>query len=215
MRLVERIFRQWWWRLPDGCKAVALTFDDGPHPTTTPALLSALNRLQIPATHFLLGSRCADNIALVGELCAAGQTVGSHGFDHASLLFRSAAYQRNSLRRTERALLDVLPEPLRLFRPPYGCFNAATPHLLAAMNYSGVLWSLHARDWEEQTEARLWKRLERGLHEGAIILLHDGHPSTAAVIRILPRLAEEVARRGWSFVALNRLRNPSGNRVCS
>lgn len=215
MRLAERIFPQWLWRLPAGCKAVALTFDDGPHSATTPLLLAALNRLQIPATHFLLGSRCVDNLTLVRELQATGQTIGNHGFDHTSLLFRSAAFQQGNLRRTEDVFLKVLPEPPRLFRPPYGSFNMATLRLLRCMNYAGVLWSLNARDWGKREETSLWKRLERGLHEGAIILLHDGHPATGAVIRLLPRLADEVARRGWSFVPLNRIETLNGNRVCS
>jgi peptidoglycan/xylan/chitin deacetylase (PgdA/CDA1 family) len=215
VRLVERVFPQWLWRLPAGCKAVAVTFDDGPLPATTPLLLAALNRLQIPATHFLLGSHCAENPALVRELHAAGQTVGSHAFDHTSLFFRSAAFQRGSLRRTEDVLLKVLPEPSRLFRPPYGRFNMATMRLVRHMNYVGVLWSLSARDWDERAADLLWKRLERGLHEGAIILLHDGHPSAPAVVRLLPRLADEVARRGWSFVPLNRTEIFNGNRVCS
>ena len=214
MRLVERVFHRWWWRLPDGCKSVALTFDDGPDATTTPALLAVLDRLRIPATHFLLGSRCAENVTLVRELHAAGHSIGNHGFEHASLLLRSASFQRDSIRRTEEALHAVLPEPLRLFRPPYGHFNMATTGLLRRMDYTGVLWSLNARDWGERGETALWKRLERNLHEGAIILLHDGHSATAMVVRLLPRLADEVARRGWSFVALSRCGDSNGDLVC-
>jgi peptidoglycan/xylan/chitin deacetylase (PgdA/CDA1 family) len=208
------VFHRWLWRLPGGCKSVALTFDDGPHATTTPALLAALGRLQIPATHFLLGSRCAHHAALVRELAAAGQTIGNHGFDHRSLLLRSARCQEDSIRRADEAIHAVLHESPRLFRPPYGHFNVATTGLLQAMTYTGVLWSLNARDWGERGESALWKRLERNVHEGAIILLHDGHPATAAVVRLLPRLADEVARRGWSFVSLKSFGDSHRNRLC-
>jgi peptidoglycan/xylan/chitin deacetylase (PgdA/CDA1 family) len=207
VRLVEQIFPQWLWRLPAGCKSVALTFDDGPHPDTTPLLLETLHRYQIPATHFLLGSRCAASPALVRKLWDAGQTLGSHGFDHTSWLFRSAAFQRDSLQRAERVLHEVLSEALALFRPPYGRFNLATVNLLGARGLKGVLWSLDAQDWREDAAEGVWSRVKRGLHEGAIILLHDGHPATAATASMLPRLADEVARRGWSLVSLKAFGN--------
>ena len=202
-RLVERIFPQWVWRLPVGCKSIALTFDDGPHPDTTPALLAALQQLQIPSTHFVLGSRCQENAPLIEAVRSSGHVIGSHGFDHASLAFKSASYQRETIRRTEDVIVNVLHERPHLFRPPYGHFNPLTSTVLRRVKYTGVMWSLHVHDWAEQSLETLWKRLKNGLHEGAVIVLHDAQPTTDKVIRILPRLADETARRGWSFVTLS------------
>jgi S-adenosylmethionine:diacylglycerol 3-amino-3-carboxypropyl transferase len=68
-----------------------------------------------------------------------------------------------------------------------------------------------ARDWVEQTDDELWQRLRSQLHEGAIMVLHDGHPTTARVVRLLPRLADEVRKRGWTFVPLLPSALISGN----
>jgi peptidoglycan/xylan/chitin deacetylase (PgdA/CDA1 family) len=214
VRLVERVFGSWLWRLPEGSQSVALTFDDGPDPATTPALLTALQSLGISATHFLVGSRCRENLSLAGELSSAGQVVGNHGFDHQSFFLRSGTFQRDSILRTERMLVQVLPEPLHLFRPPYGRFNLSTSGVLRRTGYRGVLWSLGAKDWREQRENVLWDRLKHGLHEGAIILLHDGHPATEVVIHLLPRLAEEVAHRGWRFVPLRSAETADRSGMC-
>jgi peptidoglycan/xylan/chitin deacetylase (PgdA/CDA1 family) len=203
VRFVERIFPQWLWRLPSASKSVALTFDDGPHPDTTPALLTTLKQLRIPATHFILGSRAQNNSQLVEAIHAAGHTIGSHGFNHVSFAFKPPSFQRETIHKTNETVFNILHEQLCLFRPPYGHFNPFTSTVLQQMEQRGVMWSLHARDWKNQSGETLWERIKSGLHEGAIIVLHDGHPTTAATIRILPRLADEISRRGWSFTALD------------
>jgi peptidoglycan/xylan/chitin deacetylase (PgdA/CDA1 family) len=194
---------RWVWRLPPGQKRVALTFDDGPHPETTPLLLDALERLAIPATHFVIGCQCSANAALLRRAAAHGHIVGSHGFEHRSLLLRSTRYQRDSIDSTNRILHEILGEDCRLFRPPFGQFGPWTTSLLRDMNLIGVIWSVIVRDWVPREVNRLASRLDDRLHDGAIIVLHDGHPTTPAVIRLLPQLSEAVRRRGWSFVTLS------------
>jgi peptidoglycan-N-acetylglucosamine deacetylase len=88
------------------------------------------------------------------------------------------------------------------FRPCYGQFNPLTINVLRRLGYTGVLWSLIAYDWLEQSEVDLWHGIRSKLHDGAIIVLHDGHATTPTMIRTLARLAEDVARRGWTFVPL-------------
>ncbi len=102
-------------------------------------------------------------------------------------------------------MASIRPNVLRLFRPPFGHFNLSTTPLLRRLNYRGILWSHHIADWRQQSRAELETRLVRGLHSGCILLLHDAKPTTQSVIETLPRLADEVARRGWHFVTLAHL----------
>ncbi|HEY3294325.1 MAG TPA: polysaccharide deacetylase family protein [bacterium] len=211
VRLREKIFRRWLWRLPPHSGAVALTFDDGPDAQTTPSLLAELARLGIVSTHFLVGERAAAAPSLVEETRAAGHAVANHSFQHKSFLWRPGTYQEESLRAADAILTAGTGERCSFFRPCFGQYNNWTQGVLERLGYAGVLWSVIASDWTEQTDEQLWQRLQPQLHEGAIIVLHDGHPTTARVVRLLPRLADEVGKRGWTFVPLLPSTFISGN----
>jgi peptidoglycan-N-acetylglucosamine deacetylase len=201
-RLREIICSGWLWRLKPGSNRVVLTFDDGPHIDTTPSLLAELDRLKIPTTHFVIGSHCARCVDLVRQVADSGHVIGNHGFEHRGFAFMSRAGQQTSISAADSEIRRALGIGCTLFRPPFGSLNMWTRPTLQSLGYRGVLWSVIARDWAAQSEGDLWSHLSSQLHDGAIIVLHDGHPTTAGVIRILPRLAEEIARRGWSFTHL-------------
>jgi peptidoglycan-N-acetylglucosamine deacetylase len=209
--LREHIFRRWVWHLPPHSGAVALTFDDGPDPQTTPPLLAELDRLKIPSTHFLVGERAAAARELVKEIHAAGHVLANHAFQHESFLLRTRDHQHDSILAADRIISDCTGVRCSLFRPCFGQYNNWTQPVLERLCYTGVLWSVIARDWVEQTDDELWQRLRSQLHEGAIMVLHDGHPTTARVVRLLPRLADEVRKRGWTFVPLLPSALISGN----
>jgi peptidoglycan-N-acetylglucosamine deacetylase len=200
--LVERVCSNWVWRLPPGQGLIALTFDDSPDSTTTHSLLAALDSAEIKATFFLNGENCAANAKVLREAADRGHILANHGHCHRSHLFRAAAFQRRNILAADEELqrLDIPSE--RLFRPPYGSFNPLTSHVLKRIGYVGVLWSLMVWDWLEQDASIIWNRLESGLHDGAIIVLHDSHSTTKNVIGLIPRLAETVYQRGWRFVPL-------------
>jgi peptidoglycan/xylan/chitin deacetylase (PgdA/CDA1 family) len=202
-RLRERLFPSWLWRLPPGSGQIALTFDDGPDSATTPQLLEALVRHSIPATHFVTGNRCETNGSLLRDLHDAGQVIANHGYVHRPLILNSTRAQIASIAATQRAVHAAtgrLPAPL--FRPPHGLFNPATAQALKATGQRGILWSVMLWDWKPQPEEKLWRRLATELSDGAIIVLHDAHPTTSALLPLLPRLADEIGRRGWHFVTL-------------
>ncbi|RPH94596.1 polysaccharide deacetylase family protein [candidate division KSB1 bacterium] len=204
-RIREFVFPHWLWRLPSGSRSIALTFDDGPHPETTPALLQVLNRLQITSTHFVLGTRCRENTGLLRDLTGCGQTVANHGFQHVGFTCLTPTQQMQSILAADEAIKDSIGISARFFRPPFGRFNPWTARILNKIGYRGVMWSVMVADWIDQSDDALWLRLQQSLHEGAIVVLHDGQPTTENVIRLLPRLAEEVKRRGWKFADLPSL----------
>ena len=202
-RLFEHLFPQWLWRLPAGQRRIALTFDDGPDRRTSPALLALLRELEIPATFFLLGERVAENAAIFKDSEPHEHALAVHGFYHANHRFYSRRALRGSIQKTEDIMQASGLQTIKLFRPPYGAFNPFHHSELKHIGYRGVLWTAHVHDWRPQPLQTLEVRLRRTFFDGSIVLLHDGFQSQVqAVMKLLPRLAEEARKHGFRFVSL-------------
>ncbi|HVM66178.1 MAG TPA: polysaccharide deacetylase family protein [Acidimicrobiales bacterium] len=196
------------WRGPE-VPAVALTFDDGPDPLTTPSMLDRLDELGLPATFFCLGEHAAAHPDLVAEALRRGHQVETHGYAHAHHFARPPWWVRGDLERAlgAMALAGVRP---RWFRPPYG--QATGPTLLEARRHglAPVLWSAWGREWDEPDAGAVARRVTSGLHPGAIVLLHDADVdsppgSCRRTHDALGAIAEGIAARGLRAVTLDRL----------
>ncbi len=177
-----------------GAGGVALTFDDGPHPEGTPAILEVLARAGALATFFVVGEQVRRRPALVAEIAAAGHLVGLHGDRHRLQLRLGAAALRDDLRRGSAAIEDALGHGPVWHRPPYGIYS---PSGLLAARSAGLrplLWSRWGKDWRKfTTPARIAARVLPGVLPGDVILLHDAdfysargsHRRTAAALGLI------------------------------
>jgi peptidoglycan/xylan/chitin deacetylase (PgdA/CDA1 family) len=181
---------------------VALTFDDGPHPEGTPAVLAALERAGAPATFFLVGEQVERNPRLAAELTAAGHAIALHGFRHRNQLRLSTGAVREDLRRGAAAVEEATGVSPTIYRPPYGIFSAGGLGVVRTAGYAPLLWSRWGRDWRaDATPDQIARRVTEDLGAGDVVLLHDAdhysaggsHRRTAAA---LPRVLEAVAARG-------------------
>jgi peptidoglycan/xylan/chitin deacetylase (PgdA/CDA1 family) len=173
---------------------VALTFDDGPCPETTPALLAALDGAT--ATFFLWGERAAAHPSLVREIAAAGHRIGNHTWTHPRLPPLAAAARDEEIRRTQDLLADLTGDRPSLFRPPYGDTDAAVAETIAGHGLTEVLWTVDTRDWAGAPAGEIVAAAER-VEPGGIVLMHEGRPATvAAVPRVLAALAARGLRPG-------------------
>lgn len=187
---------------------VALTFDDGPHPTATPMVLRLLDRHQVTATFFLLGSMARAHPQIGRDIVAAGHEVGLHGDTHTCHLMRGPAAVHDDLTRGYDALAELTGTPPRWFRPPYGVLTAGT--LLAAhrRGLRPVLWSAWGRDWTAHaTPESVYRTVLKGTVSGGTILLHDSDVTAApgswrSTLAALPRLLDTLARRRLTVGAL-------------
>jgi len=181
---------------------VALTFDDGPDPESTPAFLEALERLGWKATFFMLGRMAELAPGLAGEVAAAGHEIAVHGYDHRGALWRRPATQTADLRRATDVLATTTGATPLWHRPAYG--ELSTGALIAArrVGLRTVMWTAWGRDWRPQaTPASVVVDVLAGTIDGGTVLLHDSDCTSADgswknTLASLDPLAEAFAAAG-------------------
>lgn len=175
---------------------VALSFDDGPDPLSTPVILDELDRLGWKATFFLLGTMVRAAPSLAGELVVRGHEVAVHGDRHANHLLKPATWTVADVGRAKAAITEATGVTPRWFRPPYGALSASS--LMAARRHQleTMLWTTWGRDWRATaTPETVTTEVLRACLPGATVLLHDSDCTSApgswrAALGSLGRLAE-------------------------
>jgi peptidoglycan/xylan/chitin deacetylase (PgdA/CDA1 family) len=190
-----------------GGRGYALTFDDGPHPEGTPAVLDVLDRERAHATFFLVGEQVRRNPALAGEILAAGHGVALHCDRHRNLLRLPPGAVREDFARAEDSIADATGAAPMLYRPPYGVLNAAALQLARRRGWRTLLWSHWGRDWEQRATAiSIATLLTEGAGEGSVLLLHDADDYAAPgswrhTVAALPAVIDTMRARGLEAVA--------------
>lgn len=159
---------------------IALTFDDGPDPESTPYFVAELARLGWSATFFVLGDMVRRSPSLVAEMVAAGHEVALHGDRHRAHIWRSPTDVIDDLRRSYDTVTDAAGVPPRWFRPPYGYLSAGSLLGTRALGLRTVLWSAWGRDWTARaTPESVTRTVWRDLSPGGTVLLHDADCTSA------------------------------------
>jgi peptidoglycan/xylan/chitin deacetylase (PgdA/CDA1 family) len=151
-----------------------LTFDDGPHPEGTPAVLDVLARAGARGMFFVVGEQVRRRPELVAEIAGAGHQVGLHADRHRLQLRLSSAQVRDDIARGRATIEDVLGAPPAWHRPPYGIYSAAGLDAARSAGLRPLLWSRWGKDWRKfTTPSRIAARSLRAVLPGDVILLHD------------------------------------------
>lgn len=189
---------------------MALTFDDGPNPSVTPALLDLLDRYEAKATFFLIGAWVRKAPELAKEMALRGHSVGNHTDTHPALTFLPARHIDRELDGCDHAIEAVTGQKPRWMRPPFGFRGPQLAGVLRRRGSTGVvMWSAWAWDWKPQPAEPVIRRLRRA-RGGDIVLLHDGdhrvlegdrRHTVAALEYWLPRWKDA----GIHFVSLDGL----------
>lgn len=154
--------------------AVALTFDDGPDPVATPAVLDALARAGATATFFVLVERAEADRDLIARVRAGGHEIGLHGIDHTRLTTLAPAEVERRVREGRERLEVVTGVPVRWFRPPFGSQSIATYRAARRAGVDVVAWAAEGADWEGAPPREIAARLLARVEPGTVLLLHDG-----------------------------------------
>ena len=196
---------------PRDAPRMALTFDDGPGPSTA-QMLDALAREDARATFFVLGRQVERHPDLVRRMAEEGHQVASHGYDHGILIFRGPAHVADQLRRTEEAVARAAGDGVmtRLFRAPHGFRGPATALGARRAGYRVAAWTRGVFDSAEPGAAAIARRAARALEPGTILLLHDADGWAPERPRqqtadALPEICRAARERGLGLVTLDEL----------
>lgn len=201
-------------RFPAGEKVVALTYDDGPNPPYTEALLFMLLRHEVKATFFLKGRNAEAFPEMVRLIAWVGHEIGNHGYSHRPLVSLDKSSMAEEVQRTNALIREQLGYEPVLFRPPYGAQGPGLKRALADLGMTSVLVSDHGLDWKETDPGKIAERVLSEVEPGAIILLHDGHgdvdnphdqDSRAPTVKATEIIIKELKTRGYRFATVGEM----------
>lgn len=190
-------------RIPTDQPYVAMTFDDGPHPDHTPALLDLLAARGIRATFYVIGRNAERFPQILRRMEAEGHEIGNHTWSHPNLHGHSDASILDQVDRTNRAVFEAVGRPPVTMRPPFGNLYARQRLMLfEARSMPTIIWSVDPLDWQRPGASVVSRRIVSNSHPGAVILAHDIHGPT---VRAMPAALDGVTGRGFRFLTISEM----------
>jgi peptidoglycan/xylan/chitin deacetylase (PgdA/CDA1 family) len=186
-------------------RVMALTFDDGPNPFNTPAILELLHQYQAKATFFMIGTELEKHPDLGRQVVAAGHQLGNHSYSHRRMLLRSPAWTREELDRTDALIRGLGYEGEIMFRSPYGKKFLILPYVLWRTQRRNILWNVESRDTETQDPTELEAATLSAITPGSIVIFHDGGAPKPGTLATLEKLLRSYQAEGWRFVRVDEL----------
>lgn len=179
---------------------VALTFDDGPNPNTTPELLDLLKQYDARATFFMVGTNAANYPDIVQRICQEGHQLGNHSWEHLDFSLMSSADEIiENYQKADDVIFAACGHDAAVVRPPYGSMSELYDQ---TVDRPSILWSIDTRDWESHDPVAIENTIDQYIGDGSVILLHDIHAdSVEAMKSVLPKLKE----KGYQFVTIDDL----------
>jgi peptidoglycan-N-acetylglucosamine deacetylase len=192
---------------------IALTFDDGPDPTTTPAVLDVLRSYNIKATFFVVGARAEQNPELIKRIVSEGHTLGNHTYYHRDMTRLTPGLMLQELQDTQAVIDQALGSNFQvtLFRPPCAApYNTETDQLprfqrfMEEQKMYPVMWNVDSRDWAlpGQPDLIVDNVAQSTPEDGGVILLHDTQPQT---VEALPKILDHYTTANFQFTGVRDL----------
>ncbi|MDR3686216.1 MAG: polysaccharide deacetylase family protein [Coriobacteriia bacterium] len=189
-----------------GAKIVALTFDDGPWPGSTRAILKILQANGIKATFFEIGQQAKGMPDLSRDVADAGMELGNHSETHPLNLGRlSAAGVSDEITMAQYSISKASGQTPTVFRPPGGNTTPAMYPVLAKLKLRWVQWDIDTDDWQKPPAATIVSRVVRNVRPGAVVLMHDGGGNRSHTVAALPQIIAQLKAMGYSFVTISQL----------
>jgi peptidoglycan/xylan/chitin deacetylase (PgdA/CDA1 family) len=188
-------------------KVVALTFDDGPDPAGTDALLATLAEKHVHGTFFLIGNELARHLELGRKIAAAGHQLGNHTYSHERMVFRTPSFVDSEITRTDAEIRKTGYRGEIDFRPPNGKKLVALPWYLAQHNRRTIMWDVEPNSLPEidGSATATTNYTVSQVRPGSIVVLHGMYASRQATRDALGPIIDQLRARGYHFVTVSEL----------
>ena len=193
---------------PEDFDLLVLTFDDGPDPRYTPAILDILSDYGVTATFFMVGEKVEQHPELARRVAEEGHEIGNHTYSHRNMYRLGRAQKEQEIDLAHDAIYRATGVEPHLFRPPRGMYDAQLLELLEERRYTMVLYSLSSQDWAEIHHGEMARLVLSRTRPGDILLFHDsgdliGHERGTRIntVRALPLIIEGLQEKGYAFVS--------------
>ncbi|MFH0892861.1 MAG: polysaccharide deacetylase family protein [Bacteroidota bacterium] len=184
------------WSIPTNKPILYLTFDDGPHPEVTPAVLEILNQFQVKSTFFCIGKNVEENISVFENLKKQGHAVGNHTYSHMNGWNVSSEEYCKDIERCSSVFQS------RLFRPPYGRIRRKQAIQLSKQ-FEIIGWSVLSRDYDQrESKESCAKNVTKAMKSGSVIVFHDSMKAKENVLGALPLFLKASIDKGYRFETL-------------
>jgi peptidoglycan/xylan/chitin deacetylase (PgdA/CDA1 family) len=199
---------------------VALTFDDGPDPLSTPFFLRLLEERGVQATFFVLGPMAHQAPGLLRQMADAGHEIGIHGWDHRPLPLRGPRATHDDLARARDEVARIIGREPERFRPPYGAMSASAHLAAGRLGLTPTLWTSWGQDWTRRaTPHSVHRTVTSDLRGGGTVLLHDCDCTSApgawrSALGALPLLLDTCERRGLAVGPLREHQTAAVRDAC-
>ena len=193
------------WNKPEESNTIYLTFDDGPHPTITPWVISELKKHQAKATFFCVGENISKYPEVVAEIISAGHSCGNHTYNHLNGWRSSNEEYLENVSKAESTITKQLGSKDRnkLFRPPYGKIRPSQIKALQNLDYKIVMWDVLSADFDaEISNEQCYRNVVKLGKPGSIVVFHDSNKASEKLKEVLPRVLNYFSEKGYSFKAL-------------
>jgi peptidoglycan/xylan/chitin deacetylase (PgdA/CDA1 family) len=190
-------------RGPIGMKRVAVTFDDGPNPLYTPAIMEELAKYEAHATFFVVGKMVRQYPDLALDLLANGHELANHTYNHPNLTKLSQPEIIREVLLNRSAIKEVTGRDTYLFRPPGGNIDEDVTRQLRALDYNIIYWSINVADFKKSPPPEQAALVLAKVQDGSILLMHNG--PIDGTMNILPTILAELHRRGYAIVTVSDL----------
>ena len=191
-------------KLPPGKKVIALTFDDGPWPSSTAKVLDILKKNNIKGTFFVVGQNVKNYPDLTKRVVTDGHIIANHTWHHwyHHMNAQTAAYE---VANTTDIIYKTTGIKTSLFRPPGGNMRNGVAAYAKSNKYAVIMWSSDSMDYSRPGVPRLINNIFREAKPGGIVLMHDGGGDRSHTVKALPEIISRFRKQGYEFVTVPEL----------
>jgi len=202
--IIKKIFRNYIWDIPNTENKIYLTFDDGPIPEITEWVLEELKKYNAKATFFCIGNNIEKHPSVFMKVINEVHSIGNHTFNHLNGWKTSTEEYLENFKQCEAIISNLQPATCKLFRPPYGKIKLSQSKRIRKLGYKIILWDVLSVDYDSSISSqKCLENVLENVRSGSIIVFHDSIKAFPNLEYTLPRVLENLSKKGFVFEAIN------------